>query len=158
MINFRNKQWFKKLSNEQCHEICENFMIDEKMFKHAGRAGENGEILIDLLRIDHINYIPDIWTETYDKLKTYNFNINSEDQLEFLKNIYLLFNTNVKFRKYNDSIHNEVLVEQAFNNSNYWIKKLIDETDLEYSKYCSYQIYTIIKILFENDLQLIKQK
>ena len=159
MTNFRNKQWFKQLSDEKRKEICENFMIDEKTLRHAGRAGENGEIRIDLLRIDHINYIPKCWINSYDSFKDKTIEMYDEDKLESLKNIYLIFNSSAKFLKYNDNVRNKVLVNQCYKSVKHWIEKFNEsKDDIEYKQFCSNQIRTIIKILFENDLCIAKQK
>lgn len=158
MTNFRNKQWFKNLTPEKKQEICEKFMIDEKTLRHAGRAGENGEIRIDLLRIDHINYIPIDWIESYEKIKDTQFDLSDEDKVESLKNIYLIFNSSAKFLKYNDNVRNKVLVNQCYKSVKHWIEKFNGEKDdIEYKQFCSNQIRTIIMILFENDLKIVKK-
>ena len=44
--NFRNKQWFKKMSQECKDEICKKFDIDEKTLRKCGRETEDGHIVI----------------------------------------------------------------------------------------------------------------
>ena len=41
--NFRNKQWFKNLSQDRKDEICKKFDIDEKTLKKAGRETSDGQ-------------------------------------------------------------------------------------------------------------------
>ena len=52
--NFRNKQWFKNMSQERKDEICKKFDIDEKTLRKCGRETDDGRIVINLLKIDHL--------------------------------------------------------------------------------------------------------
>ena len=61
--NFRNKQWFKNLSQDRKDEICKKFDIDEKTLKKAGRETSDGQIVIDMLRIDNLQHTTEFWDE-----------------------------------------------------------------------------------------------
>ena len=154
--NFRNKQWFKNMSQERKDEICKKFLIDEVTLKKSGRETNDGRIVINLLKIDKLNYMPESWKE-YNKIISAN-TVNAcegtiEEQLENLKFIYGLFNE-VKFLKYKQSVHNDLMITQSSKYVNHWITKYNKEdSDKEF---CSYQIFTHVKSLFETDLNLIK--
>ena len=68
--NFRNKQWFKNMSQERKDEICEKFLIDETTLKKAGRETDDGRIVINLLKIDKLNYTPKPWIDYYKILSS----------------------------------------------------------------------------------------
>ena len=92
--NFRNKQWFKNMSQERKDEICKKFDIDEKTLRKAGRETDDGRIVINLLKIDNFLHKPESWIEynkviEKNKLKVCEGTI--EEQIENLKFIYKLF-------------------------------------------------------------------
>jgi len=166
--NFRNKQWFKNLSQERKDEICKKFDIDEKTLKKAGRQTEDGRIVVDVLRIDHLLHTPESWDEYYDNISILDLSegvldlcLNKNDlneQLSVLKFTYDLLHTNNDWKKYKPSVHNDLLVRQAFKNFMHWFneRNATDPSDKEHIKFCCYQIYTHCKCLLESDLDLVK--
>lgn len=155
--NFRNKQWFKNMSQERKDEICKKFDIDEKTLKKSCRETDDGRIVINLLKIDHLLHNPESWSD-YNKVIS-NIVIKQcegdfDEQLEYLKYIYGLFNE-VSFLKYKKTLHNDLLVKQAIKHINYWIEEYNnDESDKEY---CAYQIYEHISTLLDTDIAIIKR-
>ena len=154
--NFRNKQWFKNMSQERKDEICKKFDIDEKTLRKAGRETDDGRIVINLLKIDNFLHKPESWIK-YNKIIENN-KLNTcegtiEERVENFKFIYGLF-FDVKFLKYKKSVHNDLMVNQSAKYINRWINEYyLDDSDKEY---CAYQIYTHIKTTIETDLNLIK--
>jgi len=154
--NFRNKQWFKKMSQECKDEICKKFDIDEKTLRKCGRETEDGHIVINLLKIDHLLHTPESWTKynkiiEKNKLSSCNGTIN--EQVENFKFIYKLF-YDVSFLNYKTSVHNDLMVKQASKYINKWIDKYyMEDADKEY---CAYQIVMHVKSVLETDINLIK--
>ena len=154
--NFRNKQWFKNMSQERKDEICKKFDIDEKTLRKAGRETDDGRIVINLLKIDSLLHIPESWIEynkiiEKNKLSTCEGTIN--EQVDNLKAIYNLF-YNVSFLKYKTSLKNDLFVKQAAKYVNYWINEYYSENSDK--EYCAYQIIMHIKSTLETDLNLVK--
>lgn len=155
--NFRNKQWFKKISQEEKDYICNELLIDEKTLKHAGRETEDGRVVINLLRIDHINYTPKIWDNCLKLLKKNVDILNTTDSsLEYYKSLYKIFNPDVKYLSYKDNAHNNVFLQQTSKYVTSWINKFLNNDEYE-KNYCAYQIYAQLYRLFESDLQIIKK-
>ena len=154
--NFRNKQWFKNMSQERKDEICKKFDIDEKTLRKACRETDDGRIVINLLKIDSFLHMPDEWSEynkiiEKNKLETCEGSI--DQQVEYLKFIYKLF-FDTSFLKYKSSLHNDLLVNQAIKHTNYWVSEYnSEENDKDY---CAYQIVMHVKSVLETDLNLIK--
>ena len=162
--NFRNKQWFKDLPQDEKDKICKKFNINEDTLRKAGRLNDDGEIVIDLIRIDHLVETPKTWDDCNDKLSDIKFNDNIEisdieNMLDNIKNIYQAMNPDVKFLKYKESIYNNILVKQAYKYLKTWFvkKAKANSDDNCYIKYCSHLIYTHSKCLLESDLKLIKK-
>lgn len=161
--NFRNKQWFKNMSQERKDEICKQFDINEKTLRKAGRETDDGRIVIDLLRIDHMCHYPKDWDEAYEALKDhiekYNNVINetkTDDELVLVfEEIYNLLNAHT-YLKYKDSIHNKVLLHQAKKCVQNDINEYINN-DEENKPYYAYKIKMHLKVLIESDLKLIKE-
>lgn len=163
--NFRNKQWFKNMSQERKDEICKKFDIDEKTLRKAGRETEDGRIVIDILRIDHILHKPKIWDECY-KAFIEDDCFNSELKWEFddvndmfvrICHLYNDINSNTKYKKYNSNLHNDLLVKQSYKYIRHWVDEAkYDLTDKDHVKFCCYQIYTHARVLLESDLNIIK--
>ncbi len=163
--NFRNKQWFKNLSQDRKDEICKKFDIDEKTLKKAGRETADGRIVIDLLRIDHFIHYPEIWDE-YKKYLINDDLFNNElnwdftsinDKLMRLNHIWNCFTNDQKLNKYKQSLHNDLLVEQAYKNVVNWVERAKEDIDDEEQLgFDCYQICTIIKCLFESDIKIVK--
>lgn len=154
--NFRNKQWFKNLSQDRKDKICKRFDIEEKTLRKSGRETEDGRIVVDILRIDHLLHTPKFWDECDQIISSNKINKcddnNLENQLENIKYIYNLFNKDTKLLKYKQSLHNDLMIKQAVKYVNHWI----DEYNIEDSdkKYCAYQIYMHVKSVIETDLKL----
>ena len=158
--NFRNKQWFKNMSQDRKDEICKKFDIDEKTLKKCGRETDDGRIVIDILRIDHINLIPKEWEDKYNALKNFKLSLNdvSLTDLEILQKFYEIFIPNVKFLKYKDNVHNNLLVKYTYKYTKDWYFNFIDpNASIDDKKFYAYQVWTQVKVLFESDLQLIKK-
>jgi hypothetical protein len=153
------------MSQERKDEICKKFDIDEKTLRKAGRETDDGRIVVDLLRIDHLCHTPELWDECYNafiKDDCFNSEIkwefdNINDMLLRMLHIYYLMNSMTKGKKYVSNTHNDLLVQYAYKNVIKWVNKAkYDLNDVDYVKFCCYQIYTRIRILIETDLNLIK--
>lgn len=167
--NFRNKQWFKNLSQERKDSICKKFDIDEKTLKKAGRETGDGRIVVDLLRIDHILHTPEIWDVCYDAYIKYSifsddqFNwdlINITDKIMRMYNLYSYVHPeyiNTVF-KYKSNLKNDLFVKDAYKRVLKWVnyakEDLNNEEDVKFS---SYQIYSQVKCLIESDIKLINK-
>lgn len=160
--NFRNKQWFKNMSQERKDEICKQFDIDEKTLRKAGRETDDGRFVIDLLRIDHLKHYPSTWDNVYKAIQNHidNYeaminNAKTDDELiSVFENLYDLFNKN-SYLKYKDSVHNKVLIEQT----KHCILNDIHEysiNDEDSKPYYSNRIRLHLKVLLESDLKLVK--
>lgn len=161
--NFRNKQWFRKLSQDRKDEICKNFDIDENTLKKAGRETDDGRIVIDMIRIDHLNHTPEFWDECYKNVNIVmpEDNMNTSDVFQMISNmeyIYTFMNRDVHFGNYKSSLHNDLLTKNAHKYFKNWYDKMhsTESTDIEYIKFCCYQMYTHCRCLLESDLKLIK--
>lgn len=155
--NFRNKQWFKNLSQERKDKICKTFDIDETTLKKAGRETNDGRIVVDLLRIDHINTTPDIWNTCYNALKTSDVFLDDISDIDLCKMFYKIFVPNVIFLKYKDSLSNNIFVEYAAKYTKNWYTKFIDnDSTNEEKKFYAYQVWSHVKYLIESDLKLVK--
>lgn len=155
--NFRNKQWFKKLTPEYKKEICDKFHIDEKTLRKCGRETEDGRLLIDILRIDHIDYISPVWVDCYNKLEGYVISDTDNQNIEFAEKIYSIFFPDSKFLKYKPSAHNDLVVKYATKYALNWLRKFIESDNIEDKRYYAYQTYSHVKCLIESDLQLVKK-
>lgn len=161
--NFRNKQWFKNLSQDRKDEICKKFDIDEKTLKKAGRETFDGQIVIDMLRIDHLQHTPEFWDECYKNLNVVlpEDNLNTSDVRQMISNmeyIYTFMKRDVHFGTYKSNLHNDLLTKTAHNNFKHWYDELhvTDASDVDHKKFCCYQMFTHCRCLLESDLQLIK--
>ncbi len=159
--NFRNKQWFKNLSQDRKDEICKKFDIDEKTLKKAGRQTDDGRIVIDILRIDNILYTPEIWDICFKNLNIIlpNDYMNASDVFKMISNmeyIYSFMNRDAHYAIYKSNLHNDLLTKQAHINFMYWYNEKNNTFDEEYKKFCCFQMYTHCKCLLESDLNLIK--
>ena len=157
--NFRNKQWFKNMSQERKDEICKKFDIDEKTLKKAGRETEDGRIVINLLKIDHLNHRPESWKTYNDILSSNTIELcgdTIEEKVNNIKYIYSLFN-DVKFLKYKESVHNNLLVKQTAKYVNEWINEYKNpENSADNNEYFAYQIFSHVRSLIESDLKIVK--
>ncbi len=163
--NFRNKQWFKNMSQERKDDICKRFDTDEKTLRKAGRETEDGRIVIDLLRMDHLIHTPELWDNCYDTfIKNNVFDnylrwdfIEVNDMVLRMSSLYYFINSDVKFLKYKSSLKNDLFVKEAYKHVLNWDNKAkIDLTDKDYVKFCCYQIFIQTRCLLETDLKLIK--
>lgn len=158
--NFRNKQWFKNLSQDRKDEICKKFDIDEKTLKKAGRETSNGRIVIDILRIDHLLHIPSEWKTQYDALKKFKMTFDeiSMTDIELCQKFYKVFVSNVQFLKYKDTLHNNLLTKYAYQHAKNWYLKFIDSSSTEDEKiFYAHQVWTHVRCLIDSDLKLTKQ-
>lgn len=159
--NFRNKQWFKNMSQERKDEICKKFDIDEKTLRKAGRETEDGRIVIDILRIDHLLHRPEEWKLRFEALSNFSLSLAdvSLSDIEFCQKIYKAFKPEVSFLKYKDNLHNNLLVKQAEKYTRNWYEKFLDPNATEEEKeFYSYQVWTHVRILLESDLNIVKSK
>ncbi len=165
-INFRNKQWFKNMSQERKNDICKRFDTDEKTLRKAGRETEDGRIVIDLLRMDHLIHTPNFWDDCYNAyVKNDIFNnslkwdfVEVNDMVLQMSSLYNFVNFDAKFIKYKSSLKNDLFVKEAYKHVLNWVNKAKNNiTDKDYVKFCSYQIFIQTRCLFETDLKLIKQ-
>lgn len=160
--NFRNKQWFKNMSQERKDEICKQFDIEEKTLRKAGRETDDGHFVIDLLRIDHLKHYPNSWDVAYNAIKDHINNFvtminNAKNDVELIlifENIYDLFNKN-SYLKYKDSVRNKVLVEQTkqcvLNDIHEYVTN-----DEDSKPYYANRLLQHIKLLIDSDLKLVK--
>lgn len=159
--NFRNKQWFKNMSQEKKDEICKKFDIDEKTLRKAGRETEDGRIVIDILRIDHLLHTPKEWKDCYKSLSNFNLSLDdvSLSDIEFCEKIYRAFIPDASFLKYKDNLHNNLLVKQAEKYARNWYLKFIDpNASYDDKEYYAYQVWSHVKCLLESDLNIVKTK
>ena len=158
--NFRNKQWFKNLSQDRKDEICKNFDINEKTLKKCGRETNDGRIVIDILRLDHLLHTPSEWKTQYDALKKFKMTFDdiSLTDIEVCQKFYSVFVPDVKYLKYKDTLHNNLLTKSAYKYAKDWYLKFInpESTDDEREFY-AHQVWAHVKCLIESDLQLIKK-
>ena len=161
--NFRNKQWLKNLSQDRKDKICKKFDIDEKTLKKAGRETSDGRIVIDILRIDHLQHTPEFWDECYKNLHVVlpEDNLNTSDVRQMISNmeyIYTFMKRDVHFGTYKSNLHNDLLTKTAHNNFKHWYDEMhaTDASDVDHKKFCCYQMFTHCRCLLESDLQLIK--
>jgi hypothetical protein len=162
--NFRNKQWFKNLSQDRKNDICKKFNIDETTLKKAGRETTDGRIVVDLLRIDHILSTPPFWDECANKLQVVlpEDNMNTTDVFQMISNmeyIYAFMNNDAHFVSYKSNLHNDLLTKFAHNSFKKWYDEMhaTDKSDKDHIKFCCYQMYTHCKCLLESDLNLINK-
>ena len=159
--NFRNKQWFKNMPQERKDKICERFKIDEKTLRKCGRETEDGRIVIDLLRLDHITAIPEFWNECGKKMLFVIEDVNVNDvniMVSLMQDAYTCIYPNVKFLKYKSSLKNDLFVKDAFKHFIHWYnesKSIVDIKSDDF-KFCCYQMFTHCRCLLETDLKLIK--
>jgi len=159
--NFRNKQWFKNLSQDKKDEICKKFDIDEKTLKKAGRQTDDGRIVIDVIRIDHLLHTPKIWDICFKNLNIVipDDCINTSDVFKMISNmeyIYSFMNRDIHYATYKSNLRNDLLTKQAHVNFMYWYNEKNNTSDKEYNKFCCFQMYMHCKCLLESDLNLIK--
>lgn len=157
--NFRNKQWFKNLSQDRKDEICKKFDIDEKTLKKCGRETDDGRIVIDILRLDHLLHTPSEWKTQYDALKKFKMTFDdiSLTDVEVCQKFYKAFVPDAKFLKYKDTLHNNLLTKSAYKYTKDWYLKFINpESTNNEREFYAHQVWTHVKCLIESDLQLVK--
>lgn len=170
---FRNKQWFKCLTDKEKKDICKRHHCTETGLKKAGYIGDDGKLKIDLLRLD-CDYIPENWTyENYvvrggdfeKLLNQLTSTENDEDVLNVLEEMYCLFNPGTKFKKA-DVKKSKIWIDQTklsiINNIKDMqvdvevYEKDPDNNDIGIVMCHSHKIYTHLKVLFESDIKNIK--
>ena len=160
--NFRNKQWFKNLSQSRKDEICKKFDIDEKTLRKCGRETEDGRIVVDLLRVDHLMHYPKAWDETckalndhnefLDKLKSCN---TVSEYVEVFKALFNLFGENT-YLKYKQSLHNDMLVKNMYRYVLNDLENYFSTKDEEYKAFYSHRTFSHLRVLLVSDLGLTK--
>lgn len=156
MDNFRNKQWFKELTDEQKQGICKRFNINEKTLKKCGRKNSDGKIVIDLLRIDHIETIPEYWKFAYNILNESKFDyIKYDSNIDLCMNLYKLFH-NDNLLKYKDSLHNQVILNDKVRFIKHWFDMFNSSDDISDKEFYASQIYSHVTIIIKSDLNLVK--
>lgn len=156
MDNFRNKQWFKELTDEQKQELCKKFDINEKTLKKCGRKNSDGKIVIDLLRIDHMETVPEQWKFAYNILNESKFDHTKYDSnIELCISLYKLFH-NDNLLKYKDSLHNQVLLEDRVRFIKFWLDMFNSSDDVLDKEFCASQVCSHVTIIMKSDLNLIK--
>ena len=156
MENFRNKQWFKELTPEQKQEICKKFDINEQTLKKCGRKNSDGKIVIDLLRIDHMETVPDQWKIAYKILKESKFDYTKyESNINLCIDLYKLFHDD-KLLKYKDTLHNRVLLEDRIRFIKFWLDMFNSSDDVSDKEFCAIQVCSHITIIIKSDLNLVK--
>jgi len=161
--NFRNKQWFKNMSQERKDEICKNFDIDEKTLRKCGRETDDGRIVIDLLRIDHLIHYPEEWDIVNNAIKDHILDYKdllkecspADDLIGIFENLYNLFGEH-SYLKYKDTLHNKVLMDQTYKCLVNDIDGYIECDEDNYKAYFAHKIYTHLKVLLKTDLNIIK--
>lgn len=159
--NFRNKQWFKNMSQERKDEICKQFDIDEKTLRKAGRETDDGRLVIDLLRIDHLNHYPKDWDIANEALKNhtdYKNKIASCDNVTELvtifEQLFNLFETHT-YSKYKESLHNDLCVKQIKDCIIADFEGYINCDD-DSKAYYANRTLSHLKLLLQSDLNIIK--
>ena len=157
MENFRNKQWFKDLSDERKTEICKKFDISQETLKKCGRLNKDGKLVIDLLRIDHLLTRPEHWRVCYEILNDNKFDHSKySSNIDMCINLYLLFHGTSQLLKYKDTLHNRILVDERTKYIILWLDRFYNSDDLESKEYFAYQVYSHVSILIKSDLNLLK--
>jgi len=158
--NFRNKQWFKKLSQNRKDEICKYFDIDEKTLRKAGRETDDGRIVVDLLRVDHLMHYPKEWDDTNKALNNRNEFLNKlkncntvSEYVEVFKSLFNLFNKNT-YLKYKQSLHNDMLVKNMYRYILNDLENYFSVDDKEYKAFYSYRTFSHLRVLLVSDLGL----
>lgn len=70
-LNFRNKQWFRDMTQERKDSICKRLGIIEDVLKRAGTVNEFGKVVIDVLRLSYTN--PVKWKSYLEVVRTDKF-------------------------------------------------------------------------------------
>lgn len=70
-LSFRNKQWFRDMSQDRKDSICERLDITEDVLKRAGTVNEFGNVVIDVLRLSYTN--PEKWKSYLKTIRTEKF-------------------------------------------------------------------------------------
>lgn len=160
--NFRNKQWFKNMSQDRKDEICKNFDISEKTLRKCGRETEDGRIVIDLLRLDHLEHHPEYWDDCHKALDGHKEFLERlqnagthEEYVEIFKDLYDLFGAN-KYLKYKETSIAKVQVGQAYKHILTDMTYYFDCKD-EDKPYFAYMINTHLRVILDSDLKLIKK-
>ena len=159
--NFRNKQWFKNMPQDRKDDICKRFDIDEKTLRKCGRETDDGRIVIDLLRLDHMNYVPELWIECGKKMVFVIEDTNVNDvntMVSLMQDAYMCMYPDVKFLKYKSSLKNDLFVKQAYKDFIHWYNESISIDDITSDdfKFACYQMYIQCRRILESDLKIIK--
>jgi len=176
MANFRNKQWFKNMTDEKKEELCNKLGCSLQGLKKAGFLDEDGKVKIDLLRLE-MEFPSEEWQVHLDVVESKSFwdvynrmasleEDNIEETLKCLEEMYCIWNGNVKFLKADTKkLINVVWVKQCKLSISHNIEELElyikDEDSVEKKEHMmviSRKIYLHLRTLFESDLKNVKSK
>lgn len=107
MSDFRSKQWFKALTEEEKKNLCERYGCTLQGLKKAGHV-EDGRLKIDLLRLEMP--MPEEWSKYLEVVESSEFvtlyenmssmvNATTEQTLKCLESLYQCWEPSVKFLK-----------------------------------------------------------
>jgi len=169
MSDFRNKQWFKNLSDKEKKSLCKRYGCTEQGLKRAGHI-EDGKLKIDLLRLEM--EFPSEWMQHLEIVESEEFKsllskLNSKedtyDILLCLEEMYNLWGEN-KYLKPDLKKGNIVL---WINSCKLFVNKAIETIELNRDSDASdktevmatfaRKVYTQLKMLFESELNNIKK-
>jgi hypothetical protein len=167
MSDFRNKQWFKALTEEQKKAICEKFGCTMDSLKKAGHLVDD-KLKIDLLRIEFP--APESWSKDFSIVESAEFkdllSILASDEevtsiLETLEKMWTLWNPGIKFLK-PDLKKSSVCL--WIRDCKRWILENIeslemnrDHEDQEVPKLCAYKVMSHLRVLFTSELRNVKE-
>lgn len=176
MANFRNKQWFKNMSNEKKEDLCKKLGCTLQGLKKAGFLDEDGKVKIDLLRLE-MEFPSEEWQQHLDVIESDDFwkiykhmesldEDNIDETVKDLEEMYCLWNDNVKFLKADTKkMITVVWVKQCKLSIVHNIEELElylhDEDSVEKKEQMmviSRKVYLHLSTLFESDLKNVKNK
>lgn len=167
MADFRNKQWFKALTEEQREALCKKLGCTMNGLKKAGFM-EDGKLKFDLLRLEYPT--PPSWgidfntveSEAFKKL--YSQLTAAEDLAEILtclEDMWNLFQPGTKFLK--PDLKKSV-VNVWIRDCKRWITSNVesiernrDHQDQDVPKVFAHKVYTHLRVLFNSELKNIKE-
>ena len=176
MANFRNKQWFKNMTDEKKEELCKKLGCSLQGLKKAGFQDEDGKIKIDLLRLE-MEFPSEEWQihldviESKEFWKVYNHMVSLdeddiEETLKSLEEMYCLWEDGLKFLKADTKkLITIVWVKQCKLSIIHNIEELelyLEDGDSVEKKESmmtiSRKIFLHLSTLFESDLNNVKRK
>ena len=173
MANFRNKQWFKNMSDEEKQRLCKEFNTTLQGLKRAGYVGEDGHLKIDLLRIE-VPFPSEEWKHHLENVDSEEFkklhkelmgleNDHLEEILEVLEEMYSIWNPGVKFYKPDlkkSNINLWITQTKLFINNNIIAleeERSAEDSDRDQMICIARKAYLHLSCLFESELNNIKK-